>query len=1033
MLLCIKLLLGGIAMNKLLLYSFVFISIMPIRQPAYAQAPPPPRFDILQRNFRAENFAQQFSSQPDDENWDDRFGVAGVNYYVYAIATTGNQVYVGGEFSEAGGVSVSKIAMWDGSKWSALGDGIAGDVFPHVEAIAVNGEEIFVGGYFDRAGGLSTNNIAKWDGANWSTLGSGVNSAVAAIAVKGDEIYVGGGFSQAGEVAVNNIAKWDGATWSSLAGGVNGSTVYAVVVSGNDVYVGGDFTQAGGVNINHIAKWDGARWSSLGNGVTDIVTAITVNGQDVYTATYQGQSQNSSILKWNGSQWTYLLKDNPHGYLTGLTFKDGTLYVGGFFQAIAGKNIDYLARWNGTTWLPVGDGSIDGGVYELAFGENEVLIGGVFEYVDGVHVRHIARWNGDQWSTVGSGRGLNDAIHAMAVDGNNIYAGGLFTYTGQTHANYVAKWNGQDWENLGNGINSSISAMGIKDNELYVGGYFTRAGETEANNIARWDGAKWLPLGTGTNHTVYSIAADSSGIYAGGYFDKAGGWSARHIGKWDGNDWSVLGSGTNGLVNVIATHENEVIVSGTFTTAGGRDLVNVAKWDGNDWSSFGDGMLEGGYASSMEIHKGEIYFAGSFPRITHPETIQVVKWDGNRWSMLGDETGGFGGLIYDMVFVGDELYVAGSYMKNWEFATYGISRWDGETWWPLGSGLNGGANALCIIEDELYAGGFFNKAGNKQSMNFAHWGIPPSARNDAAVTDEELPVAIQVLSNDNATKRGINIGSLTIVQPPANGVVEILDGTINYAPQVNFFGTEIFKYQVEDNNGYISNAANVTITVQPINDPPGAFSRLQPQDSSVVQSNSVRFIWTLADNVDGDTISYILRLTAGAIDTNLVARDTTLAVDFRALGLKVDSSTVNWRVSATDGRLSTQPANGDGIFIFDIMTGIKNPEIANLPSTFALHESYPNPLHLSGFNSSMTLRYDLPQASRVSLEIYDLLGRRICVLLDKEQAAGSYEARWNGQSDRGMPVVSGIYFCRLQAVGSNSSKFSATKKMLLLK
>src|SRR3954451_17959999 len=141
---------------------------------------------------------------PGDENWDPRFNLPGVNNYVYAIAISGSDVYVGGRFTTAGGVAANSIARWDGSNWSALGSGV--DV--QVEALAVSGSDVYAGGLFFSAGGVAANNIAKWDGSSWSPLGSGVGngtccSHVYAIAISGSDVYVGGRFTRAGGLPAN--------------------------------------------------------------------------------------------------------------------------------------------------------------------------------------------------------------------------------------------------------------------------------------------------------------------------------------------------------------------------------------------------------------------------------------------------------------------------------------------------------------------------------------------------------------------------------------------------------------------------------------------------------------------------------------------------------------------------------------------------------------------------------------------------------------------------------------------------------------
>ena len=89
-----------------------------------------------------------------------------------------------------------------------------------------------------------------------------------------------------------------------------------------------------------------------------------------------------------------------------------------------------------------------------------------------------------------------------------------------------------------------------------------------------------------------------------------------------------------------------------------------------------------------------------------------------------------------------------------------------------------------------------------------------------------------------------------------------------------------------------------------------------------------------------------------------------------------------------------------------------------IPSTFKLEQNYPNP-----FNSSTKIIYQLSASSKVVLKIYDVLGREVRTLVNKEQSAGRYLINFNASG-----LTSGVYFYRLR-VGS----FVQTKKMVLLK
>ncbi|UCD38507.1 MAG: T9SS type A sorting domain-containing protein, partial [Fidelibacterota bacterium] len=89
-----------------------------------------------------------------------------------------------------------------------------------------------------------------------------------------------------------------------------------------------------------------------------------------------------------------------------------------------------------------------------------------------------------------------------------------------------------------------------------------------------------------------------------------------------------------------------------------------------------------------------------------------------------------------------------------------------------------------------------------------------------------------------------------------------------------------------------------------------------------------------------------------------------------------------------------------------------------LPSVYFLRQNYPNP-----FNPVSTIRYDLPQASEVSLVVYDILGREVVRLVDGYMEPSYHQVQWDGQ---GCP--SGIYIARLA-----TPEYTKSIKMVLLK
>jgi len=302
----------------------------------------------------------------------------GLSFAAFALAVSGNALYVGGAFfSVCGSIincsigerDVSHVARWDGSTWSTIGDGLS-DI---VDALAVSGDDLYAAGVFTEVCGNDTcdsgnspaRHIARWNGSGWSGLGNGFDDDVVALAVDGGDVYAGGNFTQicgdeacsTGNTPANHVAKWNGTSWSPLGNGVNKlpgrAAVNALAVSGTDLYVGGGFTEVCGnadctsdnVTVNYIAKWNGSAWSGLRDGVDSDVNALVVDGSD--------------------------------------------LYVGGNFSVVCGNSAC-----------------------------NSVVNGPVY---------YVARWDGNLWWDLRYG--VNSPVNALAVDGSYLYVGGAFTQT----------------------------------------------------------------------------------------------------------------------------------------------------------------------------------------------------------------------------------------------------------------------------------------------------------------------------------------------------------------------------------------------------------------------------------------------------------------------------------------------------------------------------------------------------------------------------------------------------------------------------
>ncbi len=94
-----------------------------------------------------------------------------------------------------------------------------------------------------------------------------------------------------------------------------------------------------------------------------------------------------------------------------------------------------------------------------------------------------------------------------------------------------------------------------------------------------------------------------------------------------------------------------------------------------------------------------------------------------------------------------------------------------------------------------------------------------------------------------------------------------------------------------------------------------------------------------------------------------------------------------------------------------------------LPRVFALRKSRPNPQR-----GSSLISYDMPRSTDVLLEVFEISGRRVRTLVDKQRPAGFHTAVWDGHDADGRPVASGTYLYRLKA-----GDFTATRKLTVLR
>jgi hypothetical protein len=432
------------------------------------------------------------------------------DYPVTALAFLGTNLYATGNFTNAGGITATHVAKWNGSAWSSIGTlNSMGD-----RAVSNSGSIYFCGEFNLANGTIIGNHVIRWDGTNWHGVAGksaqGTHVFVYALGLANDGLYMGGLFAAAGATPASRVARWDGTNWYAPGAGLTGSfagnlDVRAIKARNSDVYIGGDFSGAGAVSCTNIARWNGTTWSALARGLDYSVFAIDVTPTDVYAGGGFTNAYNSSgagvlanrISRWDGSTWQ-ALGSGMNNTVTAVFATNGAVYAGGAFTTAGGITANHIARWDGSSWSALGAGTANGvssTVYAILVDGTDVYVGGSFTTAGGVTAPGIAKWNGSSWSAVGGGVFYSStaSVRSLAKMGGYLYATGVFTNGGgTTPANFIARWNGTKWEALGNGIGTTMAAarglaLAVRGNDLFVGGVFEDAGGGDAGYIARWN------------------------------------------------------------------------------------------------------------------------------------------------------------------------------------------------------------------------------------------------------------------------------------------------------------------------------------------------------------------------------------------------------------------------------------------------------------------------------------------------------------------------------------------------------------------
>jgi len=419
-------------------------------------------------------------------------------------------------------------------------------------------------------------------------------------------------------------------------------------------------------------------------------------------------------------------------------------------------------------------------------------------------------------------------------------------------------------------------------------------------------------------------------------------------------------------------YSGELVVGGGFSRAGTALVNNIAAWNGRRWSRLGDGINY--RVEALTVYQGRLIAGGGFSQAGGIVARNIARWDGAQWEPLAE---GLSGRVRCLTVYDNELIAGGDFDSAGGVVASGIAAWDGSQWHTLGSGLKyfeSRGRALTVVEynGQLIAGGYFTSAGDVEAENVARWdGTAWSPLGEGAGS----------IVLDLVEYQGKLIGS----SYPGFYRLNDMNIFVAFWDRVEWlpFG-DTLNGPVND---FVEFGGDLYAAGQYYTTPERLYSGIARWDGAHWEP-----FWA-------DANGYVLALAE--YDGQMAAA----------------------------GRFNIHAGHSAAHF------GMYDPVCADMSATFANDDeresgllatihNYPNP-----FNPSTMIGYSLTSDAAVTLEIFNMVGQRVRILVDHvDQAAGSYEVPWDGRNRSGKSVASGVYLFRLRA-----GDFVTHNKMIMLK
>jgi hypothetical protein len=732
-------------------------------------------------------------------------------------------------------------------------------------------------------------------------------------------------------------------------------------------------------------------------------TAIEYHGELVVAGIVRmaGSQPVRGIARWTVGGWMPLGSGVDPAYALAV-FGD---------RLIAAPWYGQVSAWDGSSWSPLPPAPIMN-INALEVREGLLYAAGFTPDGRGGEWGRVASFDGVGWRVLGSD--FDQPVQAIGFFRGMLVAGGSFRHNDATEVGYVAAWNGTNWIPMDQGIdaaqNGSVRAVQDYGDRLIVGGRFQSSAGQRTPGLAAWDGASWSPLAGAPDADVGDMLVADGKLYLAGNF----GGETSSVATWDGSILrgtdDPLGYGYD-VVHGLARFGGAIAAVGGFTSAGqnenARRVIGVAVmgpegWHGLEhWDSSMHGLAHRWGAAEVHsavVYRGDLIVGGDFEFAGEPpgwkDLHGLARWDGATWQSLAEGSGG----QMTMAVFGENLIAAG----------YGVARWDGAQWHPMGQGLAGLIFALAEYQGRIYAGGEFRIGATNQpttlaAWNGTEWSAVPGAPNSAEYNTPRvsaLEVADGVLYVGGNFLGAANLASPSVVA--WNGLVwkAVGTGMRGEVRALKEYRGDLYA------GGFISSESG------------WSFEGLRRWDgtswhSMGVENGGVQCLATFGNRLLVGGFQGVDHFVPGAL--GLVAWDGR---DWSGFGAFAGTPYAMCQLGSdliVGGRLNR--AGDQAAFGLARWSGGEPPA------------SNPSPSANFYVRSTMaadvaSFSYSLPEAGRARVDVFDVRGRRIGTVLDREMPMGEGTLEWSPES----PPAAGVYFVRIVQHGR-----AATARVVFLR